>query len=60
MHRALQPVEMPDGSKRKNYINLHMENFNIEERGDLPDLVEHMDADGVGELMGDGDEVPDL
>ena len=27
VHRALQPVEMPDGSKRKNYINLHMENF---------------------------------
>ena len=60
VHRALQPVEMPDGSKRKNYINLHMENFNIEERGDLQDLVEHMDSDGVGALMGAGDEVPDL
>lgn len=48
VHRALQPIEMPDGSKRKNYINLHMENFALEERGDLQDLVSHMNSEGVG------------
>lgn len=48
VHRALQPIEMPDGSKRKNYINLHMENFALEERGDLQDLVSHMSSEGVG------------
>ena len=48
VHRALQPIEMPDGSKRKNYINLHVENFSIEERGDLEDLVGHLNSEGVG------------
>jgi len=60
VHRALQPVEMPDGSKKKNYINLHMENFCISEKGDLQDMVEHMDSEGVGALRGASDEVPSL
>lgn len=60
VHRALQPIEMPDGSKKKNYINLHMENFNIEERGDLQDMVEHMDSEGVGLLEGMADEIPNI
>jgi len=60
VHRALQPVEMPDGAKRKNYINLHMENFSIQERGDLQDMVEHMDSEGVGILQDMRDDVPNL
>jgi replicative DNA helicase len=60
VHRALQPVEMPDGSKRKNYINLHMENFALEERGDLQDLVDHMDSEGVGALEGFAEELPNI
>lgn len=60
VHRALQPVEMPDGSKRKNYINLHMENFALEERGDLQDLVDHMDSEGVGALEGFSEELPNI
>ncbi len=60
VHRALQPVEMPDGSKRKNYINLHMENFGINEKGDLQDMVDHMDSEGVGALAGHGEEIPNL
>ena len=58
VHRALQPVEMPDGSKTKNYINLHMENFNLRECGDLQDMVSHMESEGVGAMLTDGDEVP--
>ncbi|NDG52388.1 MAG: hypothetical protein EBY39_05100 [Flavobacteriia bacterium] len=60
VHRALQPVEMPDGSKRKNYINLHMENFALEEKGDLQDLVDHMDSEGVGALEGFSEELPNI
>lgn len=60
VHRALQPVEMPDGSKRKNYINLHMENFNIEEKGDLQDMVDHMDSEGVGAIEGFLEDAPDI
>jgi replicative DNA helicase len=60
VHRALQPVEMPDGSKRKNYINLHMENFSLEERGDLQDLVDHIDSEGVEAVESFLDEVPNI
>lgn len=60
VHRALQPVEMPDGSKRKNYINLHMENFALEERGDLQDLVDHMDSEGVEAVQGFMEELPNI
>ena len=37
--RAINPVRMPDGSLRKNAINLHMDGFQVEERGDMVDLV---------------------
>ena len=37
-----------------------MENFSIDEKGDLQDMVEHMDSEGVGALRGLGEEVPDL
>jgi replicative DNA helicase len=60
VHRAIQPVEMPDGSKRKNYINLHMENFSIEEKGDLHDLVDSMNSEGVEPVQGFFDEVPNI
>jgi hypothetical protein len=37
-----------------------MENFSIQERGDLVDMVEHMDSEGVGILEDMRDEVPNL
>lgn len=40
IHRALSPIRMPDGDLRKNYINLKFDNFNIEELGDLKDMVD--------------------
>ncbi|MAG59506.1 hypothetical protein CMO96_01825 [Candidatus Woesebacteria bacterium] len=42
VYRALQPIELPDGSKRQNYINLDIENFMITEKGDLQDMTDHM------------------
>lgn len=46
-HRAIQPVEMPDGSKRNNYINLNINNFDIEEKGDLQDMVDALNFANV-------------
>jgi len=31
---------MPDGSNKNNFINLNIENFRVEERGDLQDIVD--------------------
>ena len=42
VYRALSPVEMPDGSKKKNYINLEIENFNLQDKGDLKDMADRM------------------
>lgn len=60
VHRALQPVEMPDGTKRKNYINLHMENFNIQEKGDLQDLVDNINSEGVQAVEDFLEELPNI
>ena len=37
--RAINPVAMPDGSNRPNFINLNIANFRVEEVGDLQDWV---------------------
>lgn len=36
-NRAFDLVDMPDGSKKKNYINLEFNNFSVKEKGDLID-----------------------
>jgi replicative DNA helicase len=45
--RAINPVEMPDGSNKPNFINLQFENFNITEKGDLHDIVRSMNNNDV-------------
>ncbi len=47
VYRALNPVEMPDGTKRRNCINLEIANFNIEDKGDLKDLADSIVLGGV-------------
>lgn len=47
VYRALNPVEMPDGTKRRNAINLEIANFNIEDKGDLKDLADSIVLDDV-------------
>jgi len=56
--RAINPVRMPDGSLRKNAINLQMDGFNVEERGDMVDLVRALDVNG--ELDADDNIVDDF
>lgn len=48
--KAINPVELPDGSKRKNYINLEMSNFNITDKGDLQDMVDYQNFNDVDTL----------
>ena len=45
--RAIHDVEMPDGSKRRNFINLDVRNFRITEKGDLHDIVAHQNGEDV-------------
>lgn len=40
----LNLVQMPDGSLRKNSINLEFNNFSVEEKGDLRDIVKSFSA----------------
>tara|TARA_B110000305_G_C19402998_1_gene621166 strand:- start:23 stop:1537 length:1515 start_codon:yes stop_codon:yes gene_type:complete len=40
IHRAIQPVKIPSGELKKNFINLNFENFNITEVGDLKDMID--------------------
>jgi len=42
-NRAFALVEMPDGSKRKNYVNLDFTNFCVKEKGDLIDWINGLD-----------------
>ncbi len=39
---ALKPVRLPDGSWRKNYINIDMRSFYFEDKGDLNQMVAKM------------------
>lgn len=39
IHRAIQPVRMPNGDLKRNFINLNFNNFDISEVGDLQDMV---------------------
>ncbi|MDB4314585.1 hypothetical protein N9955_01000 [bacterium] len=43
----LNPVEMPDGSKKDNFINLDFNNFSITEKGDLHDIVRSQRGEGA-------------
>jgi hypothetical protein len=40
---------MPDGTLKRNFINLRFNNFDVEERGDLRDIVRAMDT-GISPL----------
>lgn len=47
VYRALNPVEMPDGSKKKNSINLEINNFSVTDKGDLKDLADNMELHDI-------------
>lgn len=43
----LNPVEMPDGSKKNNFINLEFDNFSVTDKGDLRDIVHYLNHEDV-------------
>jgi len=45
--RALNEVELPDGRKKKNYINLSINNFDISDVGDLQDMVNFQNSNNI-------------
>lgn len=47
VYRALNPVEMPDGTRKKNSINLNIENFGVVDKGDIKDMADNMDLQDV-------------
>jgi hypothetical protein len=56
---AVNPVKMPDGSFRKNFINLEIANFCVTEKGDLRDIADSIST--AATVAKDGsDDVPDL
>ena len=56
--RAINEVEMLDGSKRRNYINLEFKNFSVTEKGDLQDVVNAQSGVNVNVATNNGEEVP--
>lgn len=45
--RAIDPVELPEGGKKNNYIHLEMKNFNLTEKGDLVDMLDFESLSGI-------------
>ena len=58
--RAENLVELPDGTQKKNYINFEFDNFKIIDRGDLVDLVSHMEGINNLEINNNPDDLPNL
>ena len=56
--RAIHPVEMPDGTKRQNFVNLKLENFRIDECGDLQDIVDSFNGEGIEVRQNDLEQIP--
>ena len=56
--RAINDVEMDDGSKQKNYINLDFKNFSVTEKGDLQDIVDAQRGVNVNIQANESENVP--
>lgn len=55
----LNAVEMEDGEKRDNFINLKIENFNVEDRGDLRDIVKTRRGEDLNAETGEESNLPE-
>ena len=58
---AINPVEMNDGTMRKNFVNLEFNNFRITEKGDLRDIVNSLNTNStVDRNSNETEDVPEL
>lgn len=46
-NRMFDLIEMPDGSKKKNFFHFNIVNFSVEEKGDLLDWVNHLSVENA-------------
>lgn len=51
---ALDPVQTPDGP-RNNYLNFRIDNFNVQEMGDLRDIIKSLGSKVEMKVVGDND-----
>jgi hypothetical protein len=56
--RAINPVVMPDGTQKNNFINLEFSNFQITEKGDLQDLVDAKNNNSINVEENDMEGIP--
>jgi replicative DNA helicase len=56
----LNPVKMDDGSLKDNFINLEFDSFNVEDKGDLRQIVAAKNGDDVIPISGGHDDDDDL
>lgn len=57
---ALNPVRLNDGSFRRNFINLDIQNFSITEKGDLRDIVQSQSTEAELNEDETADEIPNI
>lgn len=56
---AINPIKMADNTLKKNFVNLEIANFCVNEKGDLRDIVDSLTATATVAKDG-GDDVPEL
>lgn len=56
---AINPVKMSDGTLKKNFVNLEIANFCVNEKGDLRDIVDSTNATATV-AKDNNDDVPEL
>jgi len=56
---AINPVKLPDGTLKKNFINLEIANFCVTEKGDYRDIVDSLNTTATVASDSD-DDVPEL
>ena len=61
VHRATQPVRMEDGSLKRNCIHLKIDNFDVSEKGDHQDMIDHRSGlTATADQINTPQEAPDL
>jgi hypothetical protein len=56
---AINPIKLPDGTLKKNFINLEIANFCVSEKGDYRDIIDAVSTN-VNVTKDNDDDVPNL
>lgn len=58
MWAHLNPIEVPNEQARQNFINMEFSNFNVEDRGDLRDIVNYLQNGDVAARVTEDRDLP--